>query len=87
MLFIVEFILKCEEMLVERNTIPKKSLITASFVFLVNFAIFQQLYLSFHQYNLSLHIQDVLLFKCLSCLVLSLLVCPLLMHVMISLEI
>jgi len=66
MLLIVEFVFKSEEMLVKRDTVTQESLITACLVLLVNFTVLKKLDFSFHQNNLSLHVQDVLLFEMLS---------------------
>jgi hypothetical protein len=86
-LLIVEFILKGKEMLVKRDTVPKESLITASFVLLINLAVLQKLDLRLHQHNLSLHVQNVFLFESFGSLVLSLLMSSLLMHVVIALQV
>ena len=59
MLFIVEFVFKSEEMLVERDTVTQESLITASLVLLVYFTVLKKFDFGFHQDNLSLHVENV----------------------------
>lgn len=86
-LLIVEFVLKGEEMFVKWDAVPQERLITASFVLLVDLAILQQLYLGLHEHYLPLHVQDVLFLEVLSDLVLILLMRPLLLLFVTSLEV
>jgi hypothetical protein len=86
-LLIVELGFKSEEMLVERDFITQESLITVSLVLLVDLTILEKLNLSFHQHDLSLHVQDVLLFQMLSHLILILFMSPLLLHLMTPLQV
>jgi len=62
---IVELVLKRQEMLVEGNAVSKEGLITARFVFLIDFPVFEQLDLMLHQHYLLLHVQDILFLEVL----------------------
>lgn len=58
-LFVIEFVLKSQEMLVQGNSVAKQSLVTGRLVFLINFAILEHLDLTLHDGDLSLEQESV----------------------------
>lgn len=84
---VVEFVFESEEMLVKRNSVPKKSFISTSFVLLVDFSVFEQLDFVLHQDDLLLHIEDILLLEILDNLVFVLPLGLLLLHFMRPFEV
>jgi len=58
-LFVIEFVLKSQEMLVQGNSVTKQSLVTGRLVFLINFAILEHLDLTLHDGDLSLEQESV----------------------------
>lgn len=61
-LFIVEFVLEGQEMLIQGNPVSQKRFIATSLVLLVNLSLFEQFDLSLHSGNLFLEIQDDFVF-------------------------
>jgi len=72
---------------VKRDTVSKKCLITACLILLIDLSIFQELYLSFHQHNLLLQVQDVLFLEVFGDLILSLFLSFLLLHLMTAFKV
>lgn len=62
-LLVVKLFFQGEEVLIQRDTIPQQSLITRGLVFLVDLSVLQKFDFVFHEDDLFLEIQDILLLE------------------------
>ena len=62
-LLVVELLLECKEMLIQRDTVSKQGFVARGLILLVNLTIFQKFDFVFHKDDLFLKIQNVLFFE------------------------